>query len=203
MERIDRGRIGDEARFDPLPYWLNPAVRPDFRLSGQVTGLLEIAREWLLAEDTSVNRIVYGAKLYAAIAGAFDSVVLSDLDNWIKSGDLRKLTVVARILREAHPSFVFESIPFVIDLLDRCTVVGKDCAEMMVGSLWASAASGIRQGSPGPPFPEDTARRTGAEQALARLPRGSSAWELYNSLKRSSEADINWKRDRDEELFEE
>jgi hypothetical protein len=49
MERIDRGRIGDEARFDPLPYWLNPAVRPDFRLSGQVTGLLEIAREWLLA----------------------------------------------------------------------------------------------------------------------------------------------------------
>lgn len=200
--RIEREATRGEAEFDALPYWVNADMKPDFRPSGQVSVLLSMVREWLLRTDPPAPVVFDGPKLYAAVAGSFDQVVLSDLDDWVKSGNEAKLTVVGRILREAPSDFIFEQVPFVIDLLERCRVISDKFAEMMTGALWASAVSGIRSGSPGSPFPQDEERRKRSEEALGQLARDSAAWRLYSGLKRSSEADIQWKREMDEELLE-
>ena len=201
LGRIERERAGDEG-FIPLPYWLNQQVKPDFRPSGEVSQLLKMVRETMLDAKSPSTTQYYGPKLYAAIAGTFDAVVISDLEHWIGSGDTKKLAVVGRILGSAPASFVFDNVAFIVDLFDRCSIVSEECAEIVRSSLWVAASSGMRHGSPGSPFPEDVAKRTGAEKSLASLPAGSPAWKLYKSLLETSERDIQWKREMDEEAFE-
>jgi hypothetical protein len=207
IRRITREkREEDDPHFTALPYWLNDQVKPDFRPTGEVGPLLATVRDLLLsAHDTpaAFNTNYYGPKLYAAIAGTFDSVVMSDLDDWIKSGDEKKLSVVGSILATAPEDFVFENCSFVVDVLDRCAGVSENCADAMRSALWSSASSGMRHGTPGSPFPQDLAKRAAAEHALKSLPVGSQAWKLYKGLLQDSERDIQWKRDQDEELFDE
>src|ERR1700744_4612356 len=106
-------------------------------------------------------------------------MVISDLYDWIKSGDEKKLSVVGSILATAPEDFVFENVSFVVDVLDRCADVSENCADAMRSALWSSASSGMRHGTPGSPFPEDLAKRAAAEHALKSLPVGSQAWKLY------------------------
>jgi hypothetical protein len=121
-----------------------------------------------------VNAIYYGPKLYAMIAGQFDQVVVSDLEAWIKSGDRKKLRLVARILSVANKPFIFENAAFVVDLMERVAATGDDCLNEMMASLAVAAALGVRQGMPGVPFPADEdrarSRPSSRRTASARLP---------------------------------
>jgi transcriptional regulator with XRE-family HTH domain len=202
IERMQIDPDGQDISSAPIPHWFTAQLTPDFRVSGEVSHLLPIVREWLLSAGNTVNAIYYGPKLYAMIAGQFDQVIVSDLEAWIKSGDRKKLGLVARILSVADKAFIFENVAFVVDLLERVAVVGDDCLNEMMASLAVAAASGVRQGMPGVPFPADEDRRARALRALEQLPRGSPAWSLYNGIRQDADASMRWKHDMDEELFD-
>ena len=53
----------------------------------------------------------------------YDEVVLGELDGWVASRDAEKLDVVARILSEAPPEFVFDQRAFVVELLKHGAAV--------------------------------------------------------------------------------
>ena len=201
IDRIDKDGGDTERSFDPAPFSLGSHTRLDFRADPQFHLHLKAVREWLLAAPRTAAMIVYGPKLYAAIAREFDQVVLADLDAWVKSGDAKKLAVIGRILSDAPPGFVFDQKAFVVDLLERAAGVSKECVDGLSSSLWSSAISGVRHGTPGTPFPEDEARRDRSTEVLTQVPRNSPAWSLYNSLRQNAEVDIRHKHEEDEELF--
>ena len=200
--RVDKDSDDSERTFSPLPFSLTDRALLNFRADPNLSQHLRTDREWLLAAPRTGATIVWGPKLYAAVAGTFDQVVISDLDGWIHSGDMHKMAVVGRILSEAPNGFIFDHQTFVVDLLERATAVSKDCVDVLRSSLWRSAYSGMRHGTPGTPFPEDEARRTRSAESLAQVPRSSPAWALFNSLKEGADADIRQKFEQDEELFD-
>ena len=104
---------------------------------------------------------------------------------------------------EAPRGVGFDQKALGVGLLERAAAVSKECVDGLSSSLWSSAVSGMRHGSPGIPFPEDEARRDRSTEALAQVPRSSSAWSLYSSLRQGAEVDIRQKYEQDEELFEE
>jgi transcriptional regulator with XRE-family HTH domain len=201
-KRIDVDAGDHTHTFQALPYAWEDKQTLRFRETADFPVHLKLVREWLLSAPKSGAVHFWGGKLYAAIAGSYDEVVLADLDEWTRSGDEKKLAVVARVLSAAPSHFVFEHRDFVVILLERAADVSEDALNRMRASLWGSAVSGGRHGVPGRPFPEDEAQRTDSGDALSKLSRSSPAWDLYESLRRDAEGDIKRKLDEDEELFE-
>jgi hypothetical protein len=203
IERIERDGQDSAGEFQALPYLWDEQPRLKIRESADVRVHLRTIREWLLSAPKSTATIFWGPKLYAAVAGGYDQVVLADLEAWAKSGDAKELEVVARVLSEAPQGFIFDQRTFVVELLERAATVGQECLDRLRSSLWRSAIAGMRHGTPGQPFPEDEARRARSTEALGHISRGSPAWVLFAGLKRDAEADIKRSLQEDEELFEE
>lgn len=202
MKRIDRHSESADASFHPLPFGLyDHRTHLNFRDSPDLPRYLLRIREWIL--KTLHSRSVVGCEpqLYAAVAGEFDQIVVTDLETWVRSSDADKLTVVGRILAESPPSFVFDQREFVVDLLDRASLVGEDCVEQLISALWSAAAAGVRRGTAGSPFPQDLNRRDLSDKVLAHVSQVSPAWRLYYTLKLDAQLDIRRKQQMDDEFF--
>jgi hypothetical protein len=200
IRRVERGAEDATGGFDPIPYTWDRHPRLKLREAAELPALLKRVREWLLSAPRHSVTMYWGSKLYAVVAGAFDQVVLSDMEAWAKSGDPERLSVIAAILAEAPGEFVFEQRAFVVDLLEHAATVSKECLDNARSALWASVVSGQRQRAPGMPFPQDEMMREGSARAMAEISRRSPAWELFDSLKQNAERSIRRESEEDAEL---
>lgn len=203
LKRILRDVSDSGREFQPFPYSWDSASRLRCRESSMFAWCLRRVREWLLTAPNHHAVHFWGPKLYHSVAGGIDSIVLADLSDWAPSGDIVKLTVISRLVREAPSDFVFDHSNFVIDLLANAYATNRESGRTMESALWGSAMSGMRHGTPGEPFPEDVRRRDRATELMRSLTPGSPAWRLYDSLSRDAETDIRRKLEQDEELFAE
>ncbi len=199
------GRDGADAggRFQPMPYFWEERAKLKVRESGDLGRQLRKIREWLFAAPRNAATEFWGPKLYGAVAGGYDEKVLDDLGTWTKSGDAAKFAVIGRILADAPRRFVFERRGFVVELLEQAAAMSQECLDGLRSSLWRSAMSGMRHGTPGSPFPEDEETRDRSVEALAQISPSSPAWQLFSVLKGDAEANIRWKHQDDERLLEE
>jgi hypothetical protein len=108
---------------------------------------------------------------------------------------------MTHILQEASPDFVFQHRPFVIRFLEKAKQYGKDALKNAESALYCSAVQGTRSGIPGEPFPEDLHMQEEARKALHELSRFSPAYRLYESIKQSTEQNIQ-RSLQDRETFE-
>lgn len=201
--RIERDSGDAAGEFQAMPYLWDERSGLMIRESGELGKLLKRVREWLLTAPENVATVFWGPKLYAAVASGYDQAVLDDLDAWTKSGDAARLEVVGRVLQAAPQGFVFDQRPFVVALLDRAAAVSDDCVRKLRSYLWGSAVSGMWEGTPGKPAPQYEERRDRSVEALAHISRSSPARALFEALRRDAQADIRWKDQRDEEIFDE
>lgn len=199
LARVERSEQPAEIRSDPMPFEWDERSALRFRENSEFPLFLTQVREWLLAKPE--HRSFWGTRLYAAVAITFDEAVLADLTPWVESGDQAKLSVVASVLRQAPNNFVFQYRDVVVQLLGRAKALGGEIYRDVSSSLWASAVSGFRHGTPGEPFPEDENRRRQAEEALAQISPNSPAWEFFTDLKRGAERDIQRSLKEDEGLL--
>jgi len=201
IARITRDAADTTPGYHPMPYEWDERSPLHFRAAPEFPKYLKIVREWLLTLDSS--RMGYWEpKLYAVVAAIFDDVVISDLAPWVDSRDPATLSLVASLLAEAPSTFVFSHQGFVVQLLDTAAATGTETLRQTKSALWRSAVSGVRQGTPGTPFPEDENRRDLAAAALSYLSKGSPPWVFYEELREDAASDIRRGLQRDEELAE-
>jgi len=202
LKRIEHDVVDEKREFQPLPYLWDEKMPFKARSAGVHKEILRQIREWSLnAPDHWAVRF-WAPKLYVAISEGFDDESIQDLLAWA-AHDPARFKVVSTLLREAPRSFVTNHVNAVSALFERAEVIGGDAVRNLRSSLFAAAVSGTRHGTPGQPFPEDIERKTRAEEALARLPKGSPVGEFYADLIRDADQDIRRKRDDDEALKEE
>jgi transcriptional regulator with XRE-family HTH domain len=101
-----------------------------------------------------------------------------------------ELRLIARLLHNAPPNFVFQYRAFVVRFVDRCKNVDPKTLEVALQNLHSSAISGVRSGLVGEPTTRDLEALAGAKEALRHISRLSSAYAFYADLQRSAEQDI-------------
>jgi hypothetical protein len=129
----------------------------------------------------------HARNLFEAMFGPFDSALVSILTQILASATEVDIATIATIVREAEREFVFNESPFAIALIEQAQQFGAELRYSVISELYCSAVSGMKQGSPGEPFPEDIALKERSVAMLETLSRFSPAYELYDQLRQHAE----------------
>src|ERR1700686_3210947 len=150
------------------------------------------------------NKVLFdyrARELFETLFGSFDGEVVQLLDEWSATADKNDMCLIANVLHEAPPNFIFSQVSFVSRLLERAKRLGGETLRRLSSALASSAISGIRHGVPGEPFPRDLEMKANAESVLRSLSRFSATYQLYEDIKRHAEWGIERAR-LDREAFE-
>ena len=186
--------------YRPLPYhWSTPlALRrhPDF------LALLSELLSWL-SEDSSWERAYFGRSLFAAAAGSFDEPVLSLLLEALRAGSEADAQTVSMVLEEAPNDLVFNHVSQISELLASAARLGPETLKALQTSLYVSATSGMRQGTPGEPFAEDIRLRDEGAAIADALPDSTAVARFYRYLSSygAEAVDLEIERDRTDHRF--
>lgn len=197
LTRVDRATGSDEAfsQTRPINYgpWVH--VRLRFKESPRYGAVLEGVWQWIAAHDPSDWRFEHHASaLFEGMFLPIDEAVLGFLADKIATADTRHLRWIASILSHAEADFIFVHHKLVVMFLDACDRAGGSVRRKAILSLVRSATSGVRSGRPGEPFPRDVECLEASLALLPRLPRLSSAYELYDTVRAHSESGITLAR---------
>lgn len=144
----------------------------------------------------------WARELFETLFGSFDGEVVQHLDAWSATADKNDMLLIANIMHEAPPDFVFAQAPFVERVLERAKRVDAESVKRVTAGLLNSSISGVRQGTPGEPFPRDLEMKAKTENVLRSLSRFSPAYQLYEAIKSYAESGIE-RALMDREAFEE
>jgi hypothetical protein len=173
-----------------------------FRQSDQVKILMEMVWSWMTAHDTSDYRFEHNAAaLFECMFVPVDELVIEFLTIKLKEGRRQDLWWIANALSHADNEFFFDHAGFVIAFLDQCDRAGRPARRKGVQDLYRSAISGVRTSYPGEPAPYDLENQQRAKELLTRLPKQSSAYELYSLVLQDAERSIESAR-QDAEFFD-
>jgi transcriptional regulator with XRE-family HTH domain/chromosome segregation and condensation protein ScpB len=202
MRRVERAGESEDWKYRPSNHGPYGHVPLRFRESDAYSELLRTVAEWMRAGKNKPFLFGYRAKeLFENVFGPFDGETVKFLEEWIATSDDGDIRLIAGILNEAHHSFVFSHRPFVERYLEKAKQMSPDILKQVVSSLFSSAISGIRSGTPGEPMPRDISMKEESEKILHSLPRFSPAYELYDSLRKHAEEGLADSR-RTKEAFE-
>lgn len=188
MRRVE---AADNGHMRPCNYgpWVHERLR--FRKSPEAASLMREVAQWMrLKSDRKGMFSYYSRALFEAMFGPFDAGIVVFLEEWLAASTVEDLGIIASIVREADQDFVFSQSAFVSALLERARQEGPKVHRMVSSQLYCSAVSGMRQGTPGEPFPEDVILLRKAEEMLAKTPRFSAAYDLYEALVQHSNSAI-------------
>jgi Domain of unknown function (DUF4062) len=143
--------------------------------------LCTIRDELLAFEESEIITI------FAYLANGYDATTLQVLSDWLESGAEQKIRLVAKLIQEAPPSFVFDNEAFVERLLSTAAVISKDVSKQMGNALQNSAMPFAFVGIPDVLSDERVQIRDRARQTADKYPSKSAMHEFYMDL--SKEAD--------------
>src|SRR5207244_1607353 len=112
----------------------------------------------------------------AYLANGYDATALQTLSEWLESGDVQKIRVVAQLLRGAPPSFVFDDEHFIEQLFNLADQIDKDLSLRINTALLSSALpfGYVVSVIPGQPSSEHIQIRDRAQLAADKFPSGSA-----------------------------
>jgi hypothetical protein len=194
--RIERSEEMGSAHYRALPFHWDTGL--DIKGQAQTGAVLRQVRDWIARKPDSWQRREFGGDLFAAIAQDFDDSVLAVLEESMYSGDRAQFSALAAILKKVRRSLLWDNPDFVARLLAAASLHGEGVVQEVGGALHSAAISGLRQGTPGQPYPEDVELRDRAAAIASKLPSGSLEERFYRSLQESAERNIDWSRERDE-----
>ena len=191
MARVERAADTKDWHYRPCNHGPYCHVPLRFRESPKFRLLLRQVSQWMKSRvDEDYEFQNRAGELFCAMFAPFDSELIAFLEDWIDVAMPNDIRIISRILHEASPNFVFEHRPFVVRFLEKANEYGKIQLEDAVSDLYGSAITGVKSGTPGEPFPQDLSMKEEAENALKEIPRFSSAYRLYDILKKHAEHNI-------------
>lgn len=201
--RADRAVREENWQIRPCNHGPYGHVRLRFRKSTTFEAVLSYIVSWMYSGDK--NDLLFSTRsseLFATMFAPFDDGILDVILKLAETASEDQLKALSGIVREAPNWVATQKREFVVRFLTRCQQVGDECAAIARSELFGAAVSGMRSGSPGKPFPRDLEIKKSAEDALRELPRFSPAYELYESLLRYAEREIDDAKRRAEMLDE-
>jgi len=202
MARVEHAANTDDWHYRPCNHGPYLHVPLRFRESEEFGSLLRLVAQWMKTHPEKGYQFKHRAsKLFSVMFNPLDDELLGFIQDWIDVSTADDMRIISQVLSESRPNFVFEQRAFVTRFLDKAKQYGKDVLDNAVSALYSSAIAGLRSGIPGEPFPQDIMMRDEAEKALQAVPRFAPARHLYESLKKSAEADIS-RSLRERETFE-
>jgi len=152
--------------------------------------LLREVLDWALPRIDESRFAHHLSDLVLGVFGLQHSTCTSILEAWCADRKSERFKVLANVLREAPPLFVFEDSAFVARILKAARSLGASVYRGLGSSLFASAVSGVKGGAPGEPFPEDLRMKAQAEEVLATLSKADPAFALYDDIRKHAESNI-------------
>ena len=150
--------------------------------------LCTIRDELLAFEESQIITI------FAYLANGYDAIALQALSDWLESGAEQKTRLVAKLIQEAPPPFVFDNEAFVDRLLNAAAQINKDVSERMRAALVSSAMPFAFGGTPDLLSNERIQIRDRAKQIAEKYPSNSTMHELYMHLSKEAEYRIEMQR---------
>ena len=189
MERFDdTDRTGDWS-FELLPSGPYRNIHMDFMEHPDAPVLLSGLLDWGLTHKDRDAGYRFG-QLIEGLCAPFDGRFVAVLETWIGSGGVERLKLVLPILRETATDFVFKHEDFVLRLFRRAKSYGPEQLRDLRSTLFASAAFGLRSGTPGEPFPQDLSLRDSAGKVVQKLGRFDPAYTFFGDLIKHAEREI-------------
>jgi transcriptional regulator with XRE-family HTH domain len=141
---------------------------------------LDLALEEL--KDLSSSNTWRFGETISGLCGNYSQVLLDLLLDWMSSETQAHAILVARVLREAQPTLIYEYSKFIQDILNAAELISQEAMEEIRSAISTAAHSGLRHGTPGEPFPEDLRMEQHCEHMLKLLSRSEPAFDLYDGL---------------------
>jgi transcriptional regulator with XRE-family HTH domain len=201
IDRVDYAAQHNDWHHRPCNYGPYGHVPLRFRESPEFGAVLRQVSEWIKSRNDLIFR-ERSAQLFDTMFRPFDEALVNAFQAWVDIATESDISVISKILGEAHPTFIFEQRPFIARFLAKAEQFGRKPVDGAISALIGSAIGGIRSGTPGEPFPVDLRMKQEATKAAEDLPAFSPAYELYATVARHAEASIQ-RSVRDGEAFEE
>ncbi len=201
-ERLIEATRRKDWSYEPLSKERN---ENSLRLMGVEAGprLIRGLLDWALNESAESRGARCIGDVIAGLCGDYDEVLLELLIAWMSSGTLAHANVVARVLRESQPAFIYDHPKFIRDILNAAELMGEEALMYIRSSIEASVYSGIRGGAYGEPFPEDVRQEQHCVKMLESLSRVEPSFDLYAALLRTARDGIERQRKSSEALEDE
>lgn len=194
MRRVERSVADEGVRFRVANYgpWRHELL--NFLGSPEYPEVARTLWRWLSARAGDRKFEYAAADFFEAALGHDNAAVAEFFTRWLDTATPEELSLMATLLRQAKPDFVFEQSGFVTRLLDHCRDAGTKVWERALSYLSSAAVSGMRQGTPGEPMPRDISDLERSIEMLNRISKLSPAFELYDTIRRHAEANIRHSR---------
>lgn len=128
--------------------------------------------------------------IFAYFANGYDLTALQALSDWLESGVEQKIHLVAKLIQEAPPTFVFDNEAFVERLLSTAAVINEDVSKQMGNALLSSAMPFAFVAIPDLLSNERIQLRDRARQTADKYPSNSAMHEFYMDLINEAELRI-------------
>jgi hypothetical protein len=202
MKRVEHSADQKDWSFRPCnhrPFTMTPLR---FREAKEFGDILRRVVYWMQSRSFEDYMFIHNAcRLFEAMFSTGDQRVLSFLSDWIVVASQGELRIISAILENAEPEFVFKHRNLIVRLLEKAESFGPDLVREIRSMMHNVAVCGTRSGVPGEPFPRDIKMKQEAEKVLAEMPRFSSAYDLFDSIRKHADREIE-QCQQEEESFE-
>jgi hypothetical protein len=196
LDRIRKGDETDDVKYRSLPFHLEKSLSGFGKAPDQADILRDIRNRVLEGDGVSF----WMAELYAIISLSYDGTGRMVLQEWINSGDPRKIIAAAQLLADAPSTFVLDNDEFTSNLLERASAAGAETYEEVRGGLYARAVSRGGSGIAGEPLPHDVYAQDKASEIASKLIPGSPARQFYEAVAEDARRDIRRTMEQNEEM---
>jgi transcriptional regulator with XRE-family HTH domain len=189
VHRIEHAVVHSDLQYG----YLGMRTREDtweFNTRSDASVWLERLFEWALEKAENTKFRYQFCTFIGALFAPFDVAFTTTLETWGFNKTRLHFDIAVNVLNEAKPTFVFEQTGFVKRLLQNAQPFGDETLRSATSTLYASAITGMRQGIPGEPFPEDIAMLDNAKRMLVNLSSTEPTYKLYNAIKNHAERAI-------------
>lgn len=178
-ERVNHWEQADQG-YRPLPFSWSADLR--FHQRPEYRSILGSVLDWMADGPQSWHRATGGAELFWAVAEGLDDAVRDVLVSPRPERLAEDVACRAAVVREAPTTLALGHPEVVERLLELAAEVSQEHVRDMSRSLHSSAASGLRSGVPGQPYPQDVRLRDEATRLAQHYVSGTPIHSFYVDL---------------------
>ncbi|KKR56133.1 MAG: Helix-turn-helix domain protein [Candidatus Woesebacteria bacterium GW2011_GWF1_40_24] len=200
LKRIKRaGEVKKRSEYQALSYSSRKLLQ-GFSKTKQYVDVLRMIRNIILEKEWQTRFWI--PKLFKSVSNNFDDISLNVLLEWVHSGDKDKLEGVGIIIEDAPENFVFTNPKFVSEMLLVAKPFGSDTLKSARNALAHSTVFRSKHGTPGQPMVEDVELKEKCEKVLPSFSLDSLEHELYSSLLKYANHEIETHTKDDDEIWD-
>lgn len=185
VERLARADTGTIEHFVPLPSEGLSSILKNLPDSPEWLAILRRIRNLARLRSSHVRTLA--ARLFRVASRKYSARSMDVLSEWLLAGRADEFEGIAVLLEEAPGALFFTHVHLVATLLRNCHALGADLYDTVQRAL-LPVAMGKSRGPTTGSYMSDTALRTQAREAAAKLAPRSPERRFYETIVKETEA---------------